>query len=139
MRLRLEREQGGANLLKAGRGGYYDADFALMYLRLKGAGLFFKTLNTPERIDIIEKMGHLERGDAEFLQHATTFYRALDHGIRISCGQAQGKLPKSPAELDTLSQLVDRWTTKYPRTGTLEEEFKMLRNSMRELFDRLFA
>jgi glutamate-ammonia-ligase adenylyltransferase len=138
MRLRLEREQGGANLLKAGRGGYYDADFALMYLRLKGAGLFFKTLNTPERIDIIEKMGHLERGDAEFLQHATTFYRALDHGIRLWCGQAQGKLPKSAAELDILTQLVDRWTTKYPRTGTLEEEFKMLQNSMRELFDRLF-
>jgi glutamate-ammonia-ligase adenylyltransferase len=139
MRLRLEREQGSANLLKAGRGGYYDADFALMYLRLKGAGLFFKTLNTPERIDIIEKMGHLERSDAEFLQHATTFYRALDHGIRISCGQAQGKLPKSAAELDTLTQLVDRWTTRYPRTGTLEEEFKMLQNSMRELFDRLFT
>lgn len=139
MRLRLEREQGGANLLKAGRGGYYDADFALMYLRLKGAGLFFKTLNTPERIDIIEKMGHLERSDAEFLQHATTFYRALDHGIRISYGQAQGKLPKSPAELDTLTQLVDRWTTKYPRTGTIEEEFKMLQNSMRDLFDRLFT
>lgn len=139
MRLRLEREQGGANLLKAGRGGYYDADFALMYLRLKGAGLFFKTLNTPERIDIIEKMGHLERSDAEFLQHATTFYRALDHGIRISCGQAQGKLPKSAAELDTLTQLVDRWMTKYPRTGTLEDEFKMLQNSMRGLFERLFS
>src|SRR6185312_490856 len=67
MRLRLEREQGIATPLKAGRGAYYDADFALMYLRLKGAGLFFKTLNTPERIDIIEKMGHLERSDAEFL------------------------------------------------------------------------
>ena len=68
MRLRLEREQGDGNPLKAGRGGYYDADFALMYLRLKGAGLFFKSLNTPERIDIVEKMGHLERPDAEFLR-----------------------------------------------------------------------
>ena len=36
MRARLEREQGPRNPLKAGTGGYYDIDFALMYLRLKG-------------------------------------------------------------------------------------------------------
>src|SRR5678809_295026 len=71
--------RGARNPLKAGRGGYYDIDFALMYLRLKGAGIFFKVLNTPERIDVIEKMGHLEREDAEFLSDAATFYRAIDH------------------------------------------------------------
>ena len=38
MRARLEREQGARNPLKAGPGGYYDIDFALMYLRLEGAG-----------------------------------------------------------------------------------------------------
>src|SRR5207247_10519840 len=51
MRARLEKEQGVRNPLKAGRGGYYDIDFDLMYLRLKGAGIFFKVLNTPDRID----------------------------------------------------------------------------------------
>jgi glutamate-ammonia-ligase adenylyltransferase len=61
MRMRVEREQGPRNPLKAGVGGYYDIDFALMYLRLKGAGIFYKVLNTPERIDVIEKMGHLSR------------------------------------------------------------------------------
>ncbi|HPQ17019.1 MAG TPA: glutamine-synthetase adenylyltransferase, partial [Bryobacteraceae bacterium] len=55
MRMKLEKEQGGGNPLKAGQGGYYDIDFALMYLRLKGAGIFFKVLNTPARIDVIEK------------------------------------------------------------------------------------
>ena len=44
MRLKLEKEQGPAEPLKAGKGGYYDADFILMYLRLKGAGMFFKSL-----------------------------------------------------------------------------------------------
>ncbi len=44
MRARLEREQGPRNPLKAGAGGYYDIDFALMYLRLKGAGIFYKVL-----------------------------------------------------------------------------------------------
>jgi [glutamine synthetase] adenylyltransferase / [glutamine synthetase]-adenylyl-L-tyrosine phosphorylase len=139
MRLRIDREHGGGDFLKAGPGGYYDADFALMYLRLKGAGLFFKTLNTPERIDIVEKMGHLERPDAEFLQRATTFYRAVDHGIRVSRGHPGGKLPKSPAELETLTELVDRWTAKCPRAGSLDEELKSTRKSMRELFERLFG
>ncbi len=45
-----------------------------MYLRLRSAGIFFKVLNTPERIDIIEKMGHLERDEAKFLRDAVTFY-----------------------------------------------------------------
>ena len=96
MRAKLEREQGSSSPLKAGFGGYYDIDFALMYLRLKSAGIFYKVLNTPERIDIIEKMGHLERKDAEFLQDAATFYRAIDHGLRVYSGHAEGRLPNSP-------------------------------------------
>jgi glutamate-ammonia-ligase adenylyltransferase len=139
MRLRLEREQGNATPLKAGRGAYYDADFALMYLRLKGAGLFFKTLNTPERIDIVEKMGHLERPDAEFLLRATTLYRAVDHGIRIRSGRADGRLPQSAAELDALAELVNRWTGVPAGARSLEQQLEQTRESMRQLFDRLFA
>jgi [glutamine synthetase] adenylyltransferase / [glutamine synthetase]-adenylyl-L-tyrosine phosphorylase len=139
MRLRLEREQGNANPLKAGRGGYYDADFALMYLRLKGAGLFFKSLNTPERIDIVEKMGHLERSDAEFLLHVTTFYRAVGHALRVTRGQPEGKLPKSEAELNVLAELVNRWTGTRLDGNSLAHELKETQESMRELFDRLFG
>ena len=67
-------------------------------------------LNTPERIDIIEKMGHLEREDAEFLRDAATFYRAIDHGLRVYSGHAEGNLPHSRAQLETLTRLVKRWT-----------------------------
>ena len=35
----------------------------LMYLRLRGGGMFYKVLNTPARIEVIEKMGHLDRED----------------------------------------------------------------------------
>src|SRR5436305_6750633 len=110
MRARLEKEQGTRNPLKAGRGGYYDIDFALMYLRLKGAGIFFKVLNTPARIDVIEKMGHLDREDADFLRDSATFYRAIDHGLRICSGQQRGKLPAGEAQLENLTDLVHRWT-----------------------------
>src|ERR1700722_7091397 len=61
MRLRLEKEQGPDHPLKAGHGGFYDIDFSLLFLRLKAGGLFYKVLNTPERINIIEATGHLER------------------------------------------------------------------------------
>src|SRR5947207_12836406 len=95
MRARLEKEQGSHNPLKAGRGGYYDIDFVLMYLPLKGAGIFYKLLNTPQRIDVIQKRGHMEREEADSLRDSATFYRALDHGLRIWSGQAAGTLPAS--------------------------------------------
>ena len=94
MRVRLEKEQGPLHPLKAGRGGYYDIDFLLMYLRLKSAGVFFRVLNTPARIEVLESMGDMDRAEAQFLLDAATFYRALDHGLRVLSGHAEGKLPE---------------------------------------------
>ena len=136
MRLRLQRELGDANLLKAGEGGYYDIDFVLMYLRLRSAGFFFKQLNTPRRIDVVEQMGHLERADAKFLRQAATFYRAVDHGLRLIHGHAAGSLPKSTLELENLADLVGRWRKV---EGTLREEWEVIRIRTREVFDRLFG
>jgi glutamate-ammonia-ligase adenylyltransferase len=139
MRARLEREQGPRNPLKAGMGGYYDIDFALMYLRLKGAGIFFKVLNTPERIDVIEKMGHLDREDADFLREAATFYRAVDHGQRVSTGHAEGSLPTSPAQFEVLTDLVKRWTPEHLHQQRLDATLREIRRRTREFFNRLFG
>lgn len=139
MRMRLEKEQGSGNALKAGRGGYYDIDFALMYLRLKGAGMFFKVLNTPERIDVLEKMGHLEREDAEFLQDAATFYRALDHGLRVFSGHAEGSLPHSESKSAALEELVERWIPARLHDEPLRSKASRIREQTREVFERLFG
>ena len=139
MRARLEREQGARNPLKAAAGGYYDIDFALMYLRLRSAGLFFKVLNTPERIDIVEKMGHLEREDAKFLRDAATFYRAVDHGLRVSTGHAEGRLPTNRAHIAILTDLVHRWTPPELHEGALSVVSKRIRKDTRILFERLFG
>ncbi len=139
MRIRLQREQGSNTPLKAGEGGYYDADFVLMYLRLKGAGMFFKSLNTPERIDIVEKMGHLERADAEFLLKATTFFRALDHAARVVTGRAEEKLPGSPEHRAMVASLLQRWTQERPTALTLDDELSALQRQMRGVFDRIFC
>jgi glutamate-ammonia-ligase adenylyltransferase len=139
MRKRLEEEQGASNPVKAGFGGYYDIDFSLMYLRLKGAGIFFKVLNTPERIDVIEKMGHLDRADANFLRDAATFYRALDHGIRLSTGHAEGNLPNAPLQLQILSDLVSRWVPDHLHDQPLPIELEQIQQRTRDYFDRLFG
>jgi len=133
MRARLEKEQGPSRPLKAGRGGYYDIDFLLLYLRLKSAGVFFTVLNTPARIEVLEQMGHLSRADAQFLNDAATFYRALDHGLRVITGHAESRLPGSDAQLDALNALLPRWTP-IPLS-----DLSRIRSETRAAFDRFFG
>jgi [glutamine synthetase] adenylyltransferase / [glutamine synthetase]-adenylyl-L-tyrosine phosphorylase len=139
MRARLQREQGSLTPLKAAEGGYYDADFILMYLRLKGAGMFFKSLNTPERIDIVEKMGHLDRADAESLLRATTHFRALDHALRVVTGRAEEKIPAAEAEREMVAILVERWTGRHIDPANLASDLLALQVRTRKIFDRIFA
>ena len=139
MRQRLEREQGPRNPLKAGPGGYYDIDFALMYLRLRGAGIFYKSLNTPERIDVLEQLGHLDQEEARFLREAATFFRAVDHAQRISTGHAEGSLPASQNQLEILSNLVRRWTPPHLLEEGLERALQGIRQHTRDFFTRLFG
>lgn len=139
MRLRIEKEQGVQDPLKAGTGGFYDIDFVLMYLRLKSAGIFFKVLNTPERIDIIEKMGHLDRHDADFLRDAAIFYRAIDHALRISSGQPEGSLPSSDSQIELVTELVHRWTPEHLNRQPLRAQLTQIRLRTREVFERMFT
>ncbi len=138
MRRRLEREQGAEHPLKAGSGGYYDIDFVLMYLRLRGAGIFYTSLNTPERIEVIERMGLLTREDADFLRTAAVFYRSIDHGLRVSSGRAQANLPTAPSQLEVLTELVHRWTPPALHGRPLEEELADMRRRTRRMFQQIF-
>lgn len=138
MRARLEQEQGEQNPLKSGRGGFYDIDFALLYLRLRSAGIFFPVLNTLQRIDVVEKMGHLERSDAEFLRDAATFYRAADHGIRISTGKSGGKLPASGAASEILMELVRKWVPDHLQDQPLHLELAQIQERTSAYFNQLF-
>jgi glutamate-ammonia-ligase adenylyltransferase len=138
MRHRLEREQGVEHPLKAGAGGYYDIDFVLMYLRLRGAGIFYTSLNTPERIEVIERMGLLTREDADFLRTAAVFYRSLDHGLRVSTGRSQGNLPTAASQLAIVTELVRRWTPPALHARPLAEELADMRRRTRRMFEQVF-
>ncbi len=78
-------------------------------------------------------MGHLDRAEAQFLNDAATFYRALDHGLRVLSGHAEGKLPSSEAQLELLGTLLRRWSP-IPLSDLGE-----IRTKTRDLFDRLFG
>lgn len=138
IRLRLEREHGKTQPLKSGRGAYYDIDFTLLFLRLKGAGIFFKVLNTPQRINVLEQMGHLHPADANFLLSAATLYRALDHGLRLYSGQAAGELGTSPAVTETLGQMLLRWVPEIVGDQEWKQVLEQTQQRTRECFDRLF-
>jgi glutamate-ammonia-ligase adenylyltransferase len=139
MRARLEKEQAQDYPLKSGHGGFYDIDFSLLFLRLKAGGLFYKALNTPERIDIIEATGHLERADAEFLLDAATFYRAVDHALRVYSGHAAGSLPQSESHRGALTELVRRWIPAHRTEEPIQAELAKIQNHTRTIFERLFA
>jgi glutamate-ammonia-ligase adenylyltransferase len=139
MRMRLQREQGSVAPLKASEGGYYDADFILMYLRLKAAGMFFKSLNTPERMEIVEKTGHLDRVDAEFLLAATTYFRALDHALRIVTGRTEERIPAAPEQRAMIAELLQRWTGKRALPDKLDADLLALQTRMRRVFESIFT
>ncbi|MEP6962936.1 MAG: glutamine-synthetase adenylyltransferase, partial [Acidobacteriota bacterium] len=132
MRTRLDREQGAGRPLKAGRGGYYDIDFLLLYLRLKNTGVYYSYLNTPARIEVLETSERLSRAEASLLLESATFYRALDHALRVITGHAEGRLPRSGAQLDTLNAVLPRWTS-VPLS-----DLDRIADETRALFDRFF-
>jgi glutamate-ammonia-ligase adenylyltransferase len=110
-----------------------------MYLRLRGAGMFYKVLNTPARIEVIEKMGHFDREDVAFLTNAATLYRAIDHGMRVSTGHAEGRLPTNSAQIAILTDLVRRWTPPGMIESTLEAVTRRIRRDTRAFFHRIFG
>jgi glutamate-ammonia-ligase adenylyltransferase len=133
MRQRLEEETGKARPLKAGSGGYYDIDFVLLFLRLRNAGIYYRALNTPARIKALEAIGALNAQNASFLTDAATFYRAVDHAIRLISGKAEGHLPKSSSQRDNLESILPRWTP-IPL-----HELKQVQLATRALFTRIFG
>ena len=138
MRRKLEEEQGPTHPFKAGAGGYYDIDFILLYLRLRDAGLFFRSLNTPERIEVLRTAGSLTTSQAETLARLAVFFRSLDHGIRVSAG-ATNKIPTSRRQLEMVTELLGRWSGVRPREKPLADLAAQVRAETRQLFSQIFA
>ena len=139
MRKRIEKDQGDKRPIKSGPGGYYDIDFILMSLRLKRAEMFFESLNTLQRIEIIHATGLLDDSDRNSLLDAATFFRALDHAIRVATGSSSSALPADRRILDMLGDLVERWSPIRPQGQSPASLLDEVRTSTRATFNRIFA
>ena len=139
MREKLERSQGPSHPIKAGPGGYYDIDFILMSLRLKDAVLFFSSLNTRARIEMIRAMGGLTATQVDRLSRAAVIFRSLDHAIRLATGPSSHKLPSSPSQLEIVANLLGRWSPVKPAPAQLSNTVDELRQSTRQLFHEIFG
>jgi len=64
---------------------------------------------------------------------------AIDHGQRVAAGHAEGSLPASQAQLDTLAQLVRRWTPEHLNQRPLDVTLGDIRLRTRQYFNRLFG
>ncbi len=96
-------------------------------------------LNTPARLDVIEKMGHLDREDADFLRDAATFYRSIDHGLRVATGHTAGSLPTAQAQLEVLNALVSRWIPAHMLDAPLDVKLAEIGRGTRAFFNRVFG
>jgi glutamate-ammonia-ligase adenylyltransferase len=138
MRSKLEREQGKQHPIKAGAGGYYDLDFILMYLRLRDAGIFFESLSTPERIEVIHATGRLTAKQARTLHDIAVCFRALDHAIRIATGHSSSTIPASLSKQEILAELIGRWSSIKPAAQPLPSFVQQVRQTTRTLFLQIF-
>ena len=138
MRQKLDEEQGQTHPFKAGAGGYYDIDFILMYLRLRDAGLFFRSLNTPQRIEILRTSHSLTTSQAETIARLAVFFRSLDHGIRVSAGPTN-RIPTSRSQLEMATELLGRWSGVRLHGESLADLVAQVRTETRRLFSQIFT
>ena len=109
-----------------------------MSLRLKDAGLFFSSLNTTQRIEMIRAMGGLTLAEVDSLLQAAVIYRSLDHAIRLAAGPSSHKLPSSASQLEIVAELLGRWSPLKATPGQLSAGVDELRQSTRQLYQEIF-
>lgn len=110
MRRRLERELATTPThLKMAPGGFYDIDYTLAYLHLRGRAGLASGLNTLEQIRAVQAKGLLGEDDAALLIKGASFLRAVDHAIRLVTGKSPRGLPEHTGYLAMVEDLMRQW------------------------------
>jgi glutamate-ammonia-ligase adenylyltransferase len=138
MRRKLETAPGPQNRLKSAPGGYYDIDFILTYLRLQAARVFYPSLTTPERLQVVESMGQLRADQARILREGAVFLRAVEHALRVSTGRADGELPLAGPRGEAFARLAERWLPDSLRGRPIADSLHSVTRGVRAVFQEIF-
>jgi glutamine synthetase adenylyltransferase len=137
MRRRLEREVPvpPTNTKTAG-GGYYDIDFVVSLLRLRGHIAAHPGANMAEQIAALRSAGLMNNEDGTVLLGGANFFRSVDHAIRLVTGKAAEGLPDRAGHAEVVENLVRRWGL-IAGSETLVSSLLETRRRVREVYRRL--
>jgi glutamate-ammonia-ligase adenylyltransferase len=137
MRRRLETEVAvPPTNTKTAAGGYYDIDFAVSLLRLRGRIATHPGANMAEQTAALVSAGLINDADSKVLSGGASFLRSLDHAIRLVTGKAADGLPDRAGHIEAVENLARRWGLIAGRE-TLVERLQQTRQGVREVYCRL--
>ena len=137
MRRRLEREvYVPPTNTKTAPGGYYDIDFAVSLLRLRGHITAHPGANMPEQIAALHSAGLMNAEDSEVLSGGANFLRSVDHAIRLVTGKAADGLPDRAGHAEAVENLARRWGL-IAGSETLAQSLQERRRRVRDVYRRL--
>jgi glutamine synthetase adenylyltransferase len=82
-----------------------------------------------------DEMSAEERGE---LKQAARLFRAVDHAIRLVTGKSAPQLP-SGAKLEAVAELAAQWLHEPLSGAVLTTRLSEVRQSVREIFNRVFG
>ncbi len=137
MRERLERERAeGATGFKCAAGGFFDIEYVIAYAALAHGEFAAMPKNVLEQIAALEVSGALDAKSAGVLRDAATFYRSLDHAIRLVLGRSSSTLPE-PAQIPRVNALMKQWGV--PVHGGLHEAVTATRRMVRGIYEGIIS
>jgi len=137
MRRRLEREVPvPPTNTKTAPGGYYDIDFAVSLLRLRGRVAVHPGANMAEQIAALRAAGLLNIEDRNVLSGGANFLRSVDHAIRLVTGKAAQGLPDRAGHAEVVENLARRWGL-IAGSETLAQSLQETRQRVRDVYRRL--
>lgn len=135
MRGKLERERPeGATGFKSAAGGFFDIEYVIAYAALSRGVFAEMPRNVVEQIGALERQGALDVTHAQALREAATFYRSLDHAIRLVLGRSSGTLPE-PAQIPRVNALLQHWSVNVH--GNLHDCVAATRRGVREIYEEM--
>ncbi len=141
MRRRLE-EEGAKGMedrdnLKTGVGGFYDFDFILSALALRGGATATAGHPLTEQVERLENSGALSANERGQLREAARLLRAADHAIRLVTGRGAGHLPRG-SRAEQVAELAGGFLAEPLSAGSLAKRLEETRQGVRAIYLRVF-